>query len=157
MNLGWAVGPLIGAFLIPLYGFQILFYFGIVISLLCFVARVLLLHEPSGRTTESKGNIFPKFTRNLAYFICGCSLFGFAFGLFYPVMAPYAEKVLKLSIAEIELMISLAQFATSFASVLGSVFVGRVGGKRGLATCFLCSGLTIGMGPFLHLSPLQRY
>jgi len=148
MNLGWAVGPLIGAFLIPLYGFQMLFYFGVIISLLCFVARLLLLHETSRRTTESERIVFPKFNRNLAYFIGGCSMFGFASGLFSPVMAPYAEKVFKLSIVEIELMISVAQFAASFASILGGIFVGRVGGKRGLATSFLCSGLGMAIWAF---------
>jgi len=148
MNLGWAVGPLIGAFLIPLYGFQMLFYFGVIISVLAFGARLLLLHEPSRRTTESEKIVLPKLNRNLAYFIGGCSVFGFASGLFSPVMAPYAEKVLKLSIVEIELMISLAQFAASFASILGGIFVGRVGGKRGLATCFLCSGLGMAIWSF---------
>jgi len=148
MNLGWAVGPLIGAFLIPLYGFQILFYFGVIISVVCFAARVLLLHEPPRKTTESERIAFPRLYRNLAYFIGGCSIFGFASGLFSPAMAPYAEKVLRLSIVEIELMISVAQFATSFASILGGVFVGRVGGKQGLATSFLCSGLGMAIWAF---------
>lgn len=148
MNLGWAVGPLMGAFLIPLYGFQMLFYTGVIISAVCFVPRLLLLHETSRRTTESERIVFPKLNRNLAYFIGGCSMFGFASGLFSPVMAPYAEKVFKLSIVEIELMISVAQFAASFASILGGIFVGRVGGKRGLATSFLCSGLGMAIWAF---------
>lgn len=148
MNLGWAVGPLMGAFLIPLYGFQMLFYTGVIISAVCFVPRLFLLHETSRRTTESERIVFPKLNRNLAYFIGGCSMFGFASGLFSPVMAPYAEKVFKLSIVEIELMISVAQFAASFASILGGIFVGRVGGKRGLATSFLCSGLGMAIWAF---------
>jgi len=148
MNLGWAVGPLIGAFIIPLFGFQVLFYFGVTISVVCFAARLLLLHEPSRSATESEGIVFPKFNRNLAFFIGGCSLFGFASGLFSPVMAPYAEKVFKLSIVEIELMVSVAQFAASFASILGGIFVGRVGGKQGLATSFLCSGLAMTIWAF---------
>lgn len=141
MNLGWAVGPLIGALLIPLYGFQILFYFGIIISIVCFTARLLLLQEPWRKTTESEKISVPKLNKNIAYFIAGCSMFGLASGLISPVIAPYAEKVLKLSLVEIELMFSIAQFAASFASILGGIFVGRVGGKRGLATSFLCSGL----------------
>lgn len=148
MNLGWAVGPLIGALLIPLYGFQMLFYFGVITSVICFVARLLLLHEPPRRTTESERIVFPKLSRNLAYFIAGCSMFGFACGLFSPVIAPYAEKVLKLSLVEIELMTSIAQFAASFASILGGMFVGRVGGKRGLAASFICSGLCVAIWVF---------
>lgn len=116
--------------------------------MVCFAARLLLLHEPSRRTTEGERIVFPKLKRSLAYFIGGCSMFGFASGLFSPVMAPYAEKVLKLSIVEIELMISVAQFTTSFASILGGVFVIRVGGKRSLATSFLCSGLAIAIWAF---------
>jgi MFS family permease len=149
MNLGWAVGPLIGALFIPLYGFQMLFYFGMIISVVCLVVRFLFLHEPSRRTTESKRSILvPKFDRNLAYFVAGCSMFGFASGLFSPVIAPYAEKVLKLSLVEIELMGSMAQFATSLVSVLGGIFVGRVGGKRGLATSFICCGLGVAIWSF---------
>jgi len=148
MNLGWAVGPLMGALLVPLYGFQMLFYLGIIISVICFVARLLLLREPPRRTTESESIFVPKLNRNLAYFIAGCSMFGFASGLFSPVMAPYAEKVLKLSLVEIELMTSVAQFAASFASILGGIFVGKVGGKRGLATSFICSGLSVAIWIF---------
>lgn len=148
INLGWAVGPLIGALLIPLCGFQILFYFGIIISIVCFTARLLLLHEPWRKTTESEKISFPKLNKNIAYFIAGCSVFGLASGLISPVMAPYAEKVLKLSLVEIQLMFSIAQFTASFASILGGIFVGRVGGKRGLATSFLCSGLGMAIWAF---------
>jgi len=148
MNLGWAVGPLIGAFLVPLYGFRMLFYLGIIISVVCFVARFLLLREPIRKTTESESILVPKLDKNLAYFIAGCSMFGFASGLFSPVMAPYAEKVLKLSLVEIELMTSIAQFAASFASILGGIFVGKAGGKRGLAVSFICSGLTVAIWVF---------
>jgi len=148
MNLGWAVGPLMGALLVPLYGFRMLFYLGIIISVVCFVARLLLLHEPSQRTTKSESIHGPKLNRNLIYFIASCSIFGFASGLFSPVMAPYAEKVLKLSLVEIELMTSLSQFAASFASILGGIFVGKVGGKRGLATSFICSGLSVAIWVF---------
>jgi MFS family permease len=143
MNLGWAIGPLIGAIIIPLYGFQMLFSFGVIISLVCFVTRFLLLHEPSLAASERKNSVSPMFSRNVAYFVGGCSLFGLASGLFLPVMAPYAETVLRLTLVEIELMISIAQFAASFASLLGGAFVGKVGGKRSLATCFLCSSLAI--------------
>jgi len=147
MNLGWAVGPLMGALLLPLYGFRMLFYLGIIISVVCFVIRLLLL-EPPRKTTESESIHAPKLSRNLVHFIAGCSMFGFASGLFSPVMAPYAEKVLKLSLVEIELMTSVAQFAASFASILGGIFVGKVGGKRGLATSFICSGLTVAIWVF---------
>jgi len=148
MNMGWAVGPLMGALLVPLYGFRMLFYLGIIISVVCFVTRLLLLHEPPRKTTENESIHAPKLNRNLVYFIAGCSMFGFAAGLFSPVMAPYAEKVLKLSLVEIELMTSVAQFAASFASILGGIFVGKVGGKRGLATSFICSGLTVAVWVF---------
>ncbi len=148
MNLGWAVGPLIGALLIPLYGFQILLYFGVIISIVCFAARLLLLHEPLRKTNESGKFFISQLNKNIAYFIVGCSMFGFASGLISPVTVPYAEKALKLSLVEIELMFSIAQFASSFASILGGIFVGRVGGKRGLATSVLCSCLGIAIWAF---------
>lgn len=148
MNLGWAIGPLIGALLVPLYGFQMLFYLGIIISVACFLARLFLLHETSRKATESESILLPKLGRNLAYLIAGCSMFGFASGLFSPVMAPYAEKVLRLSLVEIELMSSTAQFGAAFASILGGIFVGKVGSKRGLAISFIGSGLGVAIWVF---------
>ncbi|MDI6904781.1 MAG: MFS transporter [Candidatus Bathyarchaeia archaeon] len=58
------------------------------------------------------------------------------------------SPVYYLSLAEIQLMFSAAQFTASFASILGGFFVTKTGGKKGLATCFLCSGLSIATWAF---------
>jgi MFS family permease len=138
MNLGWAVGPLIGAFVIPAYGFDPLFIFGALSSALCLIPRILLLKETSGEMKL-------KFSRPLREFylplIVSISVFNLANGVISPLIPIHAEKYMKLTPEEIELMFFTAQLFTSIFSLIASSFVMKAGEFKGMVLSFLFSGI----------------
>ncbi len=151
VNLGWAIGPLIGALLIPSYGFRILFYITAVVSGFCWLVRLLFLQETMKKSKGSKF-IIPAINRNLTYFLLACSLFGLSCGVTSPIIVPHAKEVLKLSFVDIELMFFLAQLAACIANPPCGALVRKLGDKESVAISFLISGLTITMWAyFKHL------
>lgn len=138
VNLGLAAGPLIGAALIPIYGYRPLFYITGAICGFCGIARLILLHEPVQKASEEKARvIFPTIGKNLMWFLAGCSLFAMVSGLIMPLTALYAEKRLGLSFVEVELMFFAAQFAMCLSSVPCGKLIERVGSKYCLMATFL--------------------
>jgi len=145
MNLGWSIGPLVGALIIPFYGYKILFVLGVIISGSCLVIRFLFIQETLKKLSKKKQEISTKINKDLAYLLAGCSLFSLAYGLVSPIIPIHAEKCLMMSISEIEIMFSIAQFATSILSLACGPFVKKVGGQYGLMMAFLGSGFSITM------------
>ncbi len=134
LNLGWAVGPLLGSFIIPSYGFDPLFILGVVTSLSCLVARATLLREPPKLEGSSFGVTFIPLLISL-------SIFNLANGLISPLIPIYAEKSMGFSIEEIEYMFFIAQLLTSISSIAAGSLVMKIGGLRGLTLSFALSGV----------------
>jgi len=135
LNLGWAVGPLLGSFIIPSYGFDPLFILGIVASLSCLAIRATLLREPPKlEGTSSFGVTFIPLLISL-------SIFNLANGLISPLIPIYAEKSMNFSIEEIEYMFFVAQLLTSISSITAGSLVMKIGGLRGLKLSFVFSGV----------------
>ncbi|GEM_PF-1559436 len=135
LNLGWAVGPLLGSFIIPSYGFDPLFILGIVASLSCLAIRATLLREPPKlEGTSSFGVTFIPLLISL-------SIFNLANGLISPLIPIYAEKSMNFSIEEIEYMFFVAQLLTSISSIAAGSLVMKIGGLRGLTLSFVFSGV----------------
>jgi len=143
INLSWAIGPLIGAFIIPLFGFQLIFYIGIIISGFCTIIQCFFLRETLHKTSKDKRKISLRMSKNLMYFLASCSIFGLAYGLVSPLIALYANKILELSFFEIELMFSIAQFATCFITPPCGLIIKKIGSKHGLAVGIFGSCLSI--------------
>jgi MFS family permease len=146
VNIGLTLGPLMGAFLIPLYGYSSLFYITGVVAIFCGVSRLLFLHE-TRRHTVSEGTriIFPKINRNLLWFLAGCSIFSLSYGIILPLMALYAgpEGVFGFSVEEVELMFFVAQFATCLTSIPSGKFIEKINNKICLMTAFIGTCLTM--------------
>ncbi|MHA1833195.1 MAG: MFS transporter [Candidatus Baldrarchaeia archaeon] len=147
-NLSWAIGPLIGAFLIPLYGFQLVFYCGVIVSGVCAVIQFLFLQETMQKKSKVEHKISLVTNRNIAYFLTGCSIFGLAYGLVLPLISLYANKLLKLSFFEIELMFSISQFATCISTFPSGLLIRKIGSKRGFIVSTLGACLSIAVWIF---------
>jgi len=135
MNLGWAVGPLLGSLIIPSYGFDPLFILGIVVSLSCLAARAALLKEPPKMEESSS------FGLTLIPLLISLSVFQLANGIISPLIPIYAEKLMYFSLEEIERMFFSAQLLTSIASIAAGSLVMKIGGLRGLMLSFVSSGI----------------
>ncbi|MGC9021469.1 MAG: MFS transporter, partial [Candidatus Methanodesulfokora sp.] len=137
MNLGWAVGPLMGAFIIPLWGFDLLFILGALASALCLALRVLLLEEAK---KAEEMPLRPSLKEFLPFLI-SISVFSLANGIIAPLIPIHAEKFQKFTTGEIELMFFTAQLFTSIASLIAGSIITRTGGMRGLGFSFVLSGI----------------
>ncbi|MGC8932754.1 MAG: MFS transporter [Candidatus Methanodesulfokora sp.] len=137
MNLGWAVGPLMGAFIIPLWGFDLLFILGALASALCLALRVLLLEEAK---KAEEMPLRPSLKEFLPFLI-SISVFNVANGIIMPLIPIHAEKFQKFTTGEIELMFFTAQLFTSIASLIAGSIITRTGGMRGLGFSFVLSGI----------------
>ncbi len=136
MNLGWAVGPLIGALVIPSYGFDPIFISGALVSSACLLVRASLLSEPltSGERPRTFQWIFLPILLSLL-------IFQAANGMISPLIPLYAEKLMKFSISEVQLMFSVAQLLTSLSCLIAGPLVSRTGSFGGLVISFLASGV----------------
>ena len=143
INLSWAIGPLIGAFLIPLYGFQLIFYGGVIISGVCAAIQFLFLQETIHKKSKVKQEISLIINRNVVYFLTSCSIFGLAYGMVWPLIPLYANKLLKLSFFEIELMFSISQFATCISTFPSGLLIRKIGSKSGFIISTLGACLSI--------------
>lgn len=137
MNLGWAVGPLIGAFIIPSLGFDSVFIAGVAVSGVCLLIRAALLSEPPASSERVGTSIKTLFLPLLLPVV----VFQLANGVIYPLIPLYAEKLMGFDVSEIQLMFFAAQLLTSLSSLVAGSFVVRVGGLRGLIISFALSGV----------------
>jgi len=155
VNIGLTLGPLMGAFLIPLYGYSSLFYITGIVAAFCGVSRLLFLHETQKHTvSEGARTIFPRINRNLVWFLAGCSIFSLAYGMILPLMALYAgpEGVFGFSVEKVELMFFVAQFATCLTSIPSGKFLEKIDNRICLMTAFIGTSLSI---MIWACSPLQ--
>ena len=144
INMGFAFGPLIGAACIPHYGYRPLFYVTGVVSGVCGFVRLALLHETVPKSSKGKAKmVFPALSRNLVWFLAGCSLFSLGGGLIMALMPLYAMRRLGLSLVEVELMFSVAPFAMMLASIPAGKLVERFGGMRCLMMAFFGACVSI--------------
>ncbi|MEM2378155.1 MAG: MFS transporter [Candidatus Korarchaeum sp.] len=137
MNLGWAVGPLIGAFVIPSLGFDSLFIAGVLVSTACLLIRATLLSEPpfsSERVNHSHKTVFLPISLSIV-------IFQLANGVISPLIPLYAEKLMGFDLTEVQLMFFAAQLLTSLSSLIAGSFVARIGGLKGLVISFVFSGM----------------
>lgn len=137
MNLGWAVGPLIGAFVIPSLGFESIFIAGVVVSTACLLIRIALLSEPPASSERIRTPIKTVFLSLLLPIV----IFQLANGVIYPLIPLYAEKFMGFNVSEIQLMFFMAQLLTSISSLVAGSFVARIGGLKGLIVSFTLSGV----------------
>ncbi|MCS7103009.1 MAG: MFS transporter [Candidatus Korarchaeum sp.] len=137
MNLGWAVGPLIGAFAIPSLGFDPIFVIGAIVTTVCLLIRAVLLSEPpasSERVRTSLKMLFLPITLSIL-------IFQLANGLISPLIPLYAEKLMGFGVSEIQLMFFAAQLLASLSSLIAGLFVARIGGLKSLIVSFIFSGV----------------
>ncbi len=148
INLSWAVGPLIGAFIIPLFGYKIVFYSGAIISGICATIQTLFLHETMQKRFEDASRVSLMVNRNIMYFLASYLIFGLAYGMVYPFISLYADGILKLSFFEIELMFSISQFAACFNTFPSGMLIKKIGSKRSFMIAILGSCFSILMWVF---------
>ncbi|RDD53589.1 MAG: MFS transporter [Candidatus Korarchaeota archaeon NZ13-K] len=136
MNLGWALGPLLGAIVIPILGFDAIFTSGAIVTAICLLLRSILLSEPSSSSGKSRvpvrGVVIPIVTSIL--------IFQAANGMIYPLIPIYAERVMGFNLSEVQLMFFAAQLLISLSSLAAGPLMARMGGLRGLLMSFLLSG-----------------
>lgn len=136
MNLGWALGPLLGAIVIPILGFDAIFTSGAIVTAICLLLRSILLSEPSSSSGKSRvpvrGAVIPIMTSIL--------IFQAANGMIYPLIPIYAERMMGFNLSEVQLMFFAAQLLTSLSSLVAGPLMARMGGPRGLLMSFLLSG-----------------
>mgnify|MGYP001772677632 CR=1 FL=1 len=135
MNLGWAVGPLIGAFIIPVYGFDAMFTAGALISSFCLLAR-FYLSEPSEAGEKLKFSL-----REGLPILMSILIFQLANGIISPLVPIYAERLMKMTLSEVELMFFLAQLLTSISCLFAGSFVVKAGWMKSLSISFFLSGI----------------
>lgn len=145
MNLGWAVGPLIGAFITPNYGFDPVFAAGTVVTAICFLLRAKLLSEPSTLSVKTDATSFSSFLMPVSLSIF---IFQVANGLISPLIPLYAEKYMKFDMSQIQLMFFAAQLLTSLSSLMAGPFVTKLGGLKSLLISFTFSGMFSLAWPF---------
>jgi len=150
MNFGFVIGPLIGGALIPVYGYAPFFYATALACVVCGFLRLFLLKETlPDKSHESKLRFTPpKLDKNLLFFILGCCLFAFTGGLLEPLFAGYAQEVIGLSFAQVEVMFSVAMVAMLIASIPSGKLVERIGAKKSLAIAFVIVDLTAALWAF---------
>ena len=147
IDLGFVIGPLIGAMLIPFYGYTMFFYAtGLVSGFSAFI-RLVFLRETLPEKMQKSGRKFvlPKFDKNFLFFLFGCCLFSFTGGLLMPIMARYAQDIIGLSFSQIELMFSVSMVAMLIASIPCGKCIERIGAKKCLGIAFLVADLTVGL------------
>jgi len=137
-NIGPVMGPLIGAALIPLYGYKPLLYVTGIACGVSGVIRFFFTHETRQRThEEEKTSILLRVKERFLWLLIGIAFYAIAFGLTTPLTSVYAERIIGLSFVEIELMYSVAQFVATFSSFPVGKMIDKIGSKLGLMIAFL--------------------
>lgn len=148
-NMGFVLGPLIGAVLIPLYGYKPLLYITGIACGISGIVRLFFIHETRQRTREEgKESILLRVKEKLLWLLIGIAFYAMAFGLTTPLIPMYAERIIGLSFVEIEWMYSVAQFTATFSSFLVGKLVDRIGSKLGLVIAFLAKCLSTSIWAF---------
>ncbi|MFQ6057952.1 MAG: MFS transporter [Anaerolineae bacterium] len=146
IGLATALGPGLGAALLPLVGLRPLIYGTALITLVCALARVVGLRETSHQPTSlDVGELRHHFDARLRWFLAAASLFALVYTLtlWGPFTALHAEDALHLSKPQINGLFALGGFAAMAASLLGGRFTDRYGGRQALLVGCLSHVITM--------------
>lgn len=114
INLGMGAGPMIGGFLIGVFGYKSLFYVDGVTCLLAALLMVYILHPKKVQEVDKeiivKNPIPPEKDRTYLYFLIGLCLFAMAFLPIFTVVPLYYRAIYSISEFYIGAIIGLNAF-----------------------------------------------
>lgn len=146
LSLAYILGPLIGAILIPLFGYRPLFFFtaivGFVVSLLAYILlKETLAKKRKHEELEKKIKLSQIFRGPLLYYFISVCTTAFGDGLMLNYVVIYAKRYLYMAESEIGLMFSVANFSGLMASFPAGKIADKVGKRIAIASGILVAAI----------------